>query len=93
MPSRDAFEYESLQDIESIVGYFGALADGLKRGHLSLSSNGKLLALRPSGLLRLSVEAKRGKTRSRLIVKVSWREDAPDEPKVAEPLKIRPGPA
>lgn len=71
----NSFEYESLQDAESIVSYLNALADGIKCGRLSLSSNGRMLNLEPNGLIRLGVEAKRGKHRSRLIVKVDWRDD------------------
>ncbi len=93
MADRDTFEYESLHDVESIVGHLQALADGLKRGRLSLASNGKAVVLQPAGLLRLEVEAKRGKHRARLMVKISWREDSPAAESGGDPLKIDPGAA
>jgi amphi-Trp domain-containing protein len=88
MAATEEFEYESLQDVESIVAYLHALSDGLKRGHLVLAANGRDLVLEPAGLLRLAVEAKRGKSRSRLVVKIAWRESSHEER--TEPLRISP---
>lgn len=89
--ARQEFEYESLQDVASIIGYLKAVTDGLERGHLSLASNGRNLELEPRGLLQLSVEAKRGKRRAQLIIKMAWREDRPEDAAVIDPLKIMPG--
>jgi amphi-Trp domain-containing protein len=90
MARTEEFEYESLQDVDAIVGYLNALKEGLEEGRVVLGSNGKELVLSPAGLLRLGVEAKRRKNRSQLVLKVSWREDQP-QPTEENPLRITAG--
>lgn len=92
MADRETFEYESLHDAASIASHLQALADGLKQGRLSLASNGKVLLLKPVGLLQLSVEGRKGKHRSRLLVKVQWRDDTGDDER-GDPLRIGAGSA
>lgn len=81
------FKYESFQDGETLVEYLEALADGFSRGSLQLASDGESVLLEPQGLLRFRVKAQRGTYRSRLIIKVSWREGllAPD----SDPAPLR----
>lgn len=88
MAEPEEFEYESLQDAESIGGYLHALAEGLARGHLALRSDGKQLVLKPTGLLRVGVQARRSKQRARLVVKVSWRVDRRGAEQQPAPLHI-----
>lgn len=89
--ARQEFEYESLQDVQSIIGYLKAVTDGLEGGHLSLASNGRHLELEPRGLLQLCVEARRGKRRAQLTIKIAWREDRLEDAAATDPLKIVPG--
>ncbi|MCG8405940.1 MAG: amphi-Trp domain-containing protein [Phycisphaerales bacterium] len=75
----DKFEYESMQDQETITSYMKALVDGLSKGKISLASNGSEVLLTPKGLMRFSIEAKRSDSRSRFTVKISWREEEQPE--------------
>lgn len=88
MGKKRAFEHESLQDRESIVAYLEAVTEGLRQGKLTLSDGSAVLDLEPSGLLTLSVRASQKRNRSRLDLRVSWRDDE-DEP--AGELTISPG--
>lgn len=87
------FEYESLQDPNTIVEYLHALADGFRKGQLALSSNGTELVMTPRGTLRMAVEAKQSKHRARMTLRVSWRIDGPGERESTGPLKISAGEA
>lgn len=88
MTRQEEFEYESLQDVESIVEHLDAVIGGFRRGQLLLAANGKGVELHPAGLLRLVVEAKRGKHRSRLAIRMSWREHRGETEHSSEPLRI-----
>jgi amphi-Trp domain-containing protein len=87
----DKFTYRSLQDRDSIAAYMQALLDGIQKGELSLVSGGNEMVLEPNGLLRFQVEARRGAYRSRVTLKISWRDRQPDS--AAAPLEIKPRPA
>lgn len=85
----DKFSYESLQDGASIVSYLQALADGFAKGSLKLSNADEELAMDPWGLLRFRLEARRGRHRSRLVLRVSWRENRPGDEPEQQPLGIQ----
>ncbi|MGE0710776.1 MAG: amphi-Trp domain-containing protein [Planctomycetota bacterium] len=74
MGKKRAFEHESLQDRESIVRYLEALTAGLREGSLKLSDEQSELELQPQGLLTLTVRASRKRNRSRLDLRVSWKD-------------------
>jgi amphi-Trp domain-containing protein len=84
------FGYESLQDTTSIVEYIEALAEGFRSGNLEFSSGEKAIRLRPSGLLELSLKAKRKDGEASLQLEVAWKE--PKRRKREQPpLKIQAG--
>jgi len=70
----DRFKHESLQDGESICSYLEALCQGFRAGVLSFASEDQNLALHPTGLLKLEVEAKRKREEVKLILKFRWNE-------------------
>jgi len=73
------FQYESLQDTETIVKYLTALTEGFQSSQLVLSSNGKKIQLNPQGLLKLEVKARRKGARIKMSLKLDWHEE--DEPR------------
>ncbi len=87
--STDRFKHESLEDAESIVAYLQALAEGFAKGSVCLASNGNELRLEPDGLLRMRVEAKRDGDRTKVVMKVSWRNEDADTLE-DEPLEVKP---
>ena len=86
--SIDRFKHESLQDAESIVTYLQALAEGFAKGSVCLASNGNELWLEPQGLLRMRVEAKRDGDQTKVVMKVSWRNEDADTLE-GEPLEVK----
>ena len=84
----DKFTHRSLQDTESIAAYLEAVLEGIRQGRLNLESGGREMVLEPSGLLRFRVDARRGSYRSRITVKISWRDESPEA--TAPPLAIKP---
>ena len=89
-PRSGEFEHESLQDTASIGKYLEALAEGFRSGTLEFSSGKKAIKLRPTGLLELSLKAKRKDGEARLQIDVAWKE--PKRRKRRQPtLKIQPG--
>ena len=84
------FGHESLQDTSSIVKYLEALADGFRSGTLEFSSGKKAIRLRPTGLLELTLKAKRKDGDARLQLEVGWKEPKRRK-QAAPPLEIQTG--
>jgi len=84
------FSHESLQDTASIGKYLEALAEGFRSGHLDFSSGKEAIHLTPTGLLELSLKAKRKNGEARVRLEVAWKQ--PKRPKRRHPpLEIHPG--
>lgn len=77
--SKGEFRHESLQDRESIVRYLNALSQGIASGQLTLGTREENLVLHPSGLLKLSVKARGKDERTKLVFKISWKENGHGE--------------
>lgn len=86
----EEFKFECLQDADGLADYFEAIADGLRKGGLTLTCNGREMALEPRGLPRFRLTARRGKHRSRISMKFTWREDYPGREDAPESLRITP---
>jgi amphi-Trp domain-containing protein len=87
----DRFKHESLQDAESIVRYIEALSEGFQNGALLFSSDDKRLVLKPRGLVRLEVEAKKRGEEIKLSLKFRWTEEAGADALTMSPLVISSG--
>jgi amphi-Trp domain-containing protein len=86
--SNDDFKHESLQDCESIVKYLQAISEGLQNGHLVLANGESPIELRPHGLLKLDLKARRKDGRMKLSFKISWKEHELPKEGEATPLII-----
>lgn len=85
----DSFKHESLQDCDSILKYFNALGEGFCNGTLSFSTDSKRLVLKPRGLIRLEVEAKRKGEQVKVNLTFRWSEERAGAGEAAEePLTI-----
>jgi len=84
------FRHESLQDRESIVKYINALSEGFQSGKLILGNNGNRITLKPSGMIKLDLKARRKDGRIKLTVKINWKEKAETDKKQDKPLIIEP---
>jgi amphi-Trp domain-containing protein len=83
------FKYESVQDMETIVSYLEALAEGFRSGELLFASQDKEMIYRPTGLVGLTVESKKKGARRKLSIKLGWKETDEDESKNTPPLVIK----
>lgn len=87
--NKSEFRHESLQDRESIVRYLNALSQGIASGQLTLGTREENLVLHPSGLLKLSVKARGKDERTKLVFKISWKENGHGEnPVVSETVDL-----
>jgi len=70
---RKEFDYATLVDRNSIVNYLETLTEGFKSGTLTLKSPDSDIVLDPDGLLKLELQAKNKGGRSKISLKVSWK--------------------
>jgi amphi-Trp domain-containing protein len=89
--SDNSFKHVSLQDGDSIIAYLEALGGGFKQGALLFSTDNKRLVLKPQGLIKLEVEAKRKDEQMKLTLKFRWNEEVSDEGDLSvRPIAIGP---
>jgi amphi-Trp domain-containing protein len=86
MGKKQSFEHESLQDRESIVAYLETVTAGLRSGRLELRQGQDELTLEPDGLLTLGIRAVHKRDRTRLDLRISWRDASPEADQA--PLEI-----
>lgn len=86
--SDHVFEHESLQDCESIVKYLQAISEGLQNRHLVLANGESPIELRPNGLLKFDLKARRKDGRMKLSFKISWKEEKQHKEGDSAPLII-----
>lgn len=77
MAADEKFEFESIQDTNTIKDYLQSLVDGMDKGKIVLSSDGNDLELNPGALLKFEVKAKKKGDTAKITLKISWRQ--PDE--------------
>ena len=71
------FDYESLQDTHSIAKYLQALIDGLENKRIVFSSEDEEIVLTPEDIVKFVVKASRKNGKSKLNIKVSWKDTNP----------------
>lgn len=86
MGKKQSFEHESLQDRESIVAYLETLTAGLRSGRVEIRQGEEELILEPDGLLTLGIRAVHKRDRTRLDLRISWRDASPEQDQA--PLEI-----
>jgi amphi-Trp domain-containing protein len=93
MAAPEEFDHESLQDQDSAARFLHSLAQGIAAGDLTLGSDSHNIALVPEGLIRFRLSVRRSKARTRLVVKLSWRESRERGQVGSSPLRISRGQA
>lgn len=78
MSEAERFEYESMQDKLFIKQFFIALEDGIEKGRIVLSSEKKQALLMPPELMLLSIKAKKKSGKSKMTIKLTWKDSAID---------------
>jgi amphi-Trp domain-containing protein len=74
MADYGSFEYESYQDLDTIQKFFESLNQGFAKERIIFSSGDDIIELEPKNLLRFSVQAKKKEDKTKLSIKISWKE-------------------
>ncbi|OQX24379.1 MAG: hypothetical protein BWK80_21145 [Desulfobacteraceae bacterium IS3] len=74
MAKDEQFEYESLQDNESIGKYLQALIDGFEKNKITFSSENNTVVVHPSSLLQFAVTVRKKDNKNKLSIKISWKD-------------------
>ena len=82
------FVHRSLQDCDSIGEYLEALAQGFKARRLLFCAGKREMMLKPTGLLKFNVKAKRREEEVKVTLRVSWKELGSDR-EAGRPLVIQ----
>lgn len=79
MSENDKFVFESLQDTAAIGNTLKSLIEGIENGRISLATNGDEIVLHPSGLIKVTVKARKKPQSSKLSIKLAWKDETTDE--------------
>lgn len=74
MSSEEQFEFESIQDPQSIKKLILSLVEGIDKGRIVLQSNGEEILLNPSQMLKFTVRARKKGETGKINLKISWKE-------------------
>jgi amphi-Trp domain-containing protein len=89
MADEQRFEFESLQDVETIRAFLESLIEGFEKGRITLSSEDKEIELNPNTLLKFNVKArKKPNARNQLNIKISWKEPKDDQTGSQKTIRI-----
>jgi amphi-Trp domain-containing protein len=80
MSQDDKFEFESVQDSQTIQKYLQALQDGFAQGRIVLHSEGSEICLHPSGFMKFQVSVKKKGSENKLSVKFAWKDKSDESP-------------
>ncbi len=72
----DKFEFESIQDSETIRAFMESLMRGLEREHLVLSTGADRIEFAPCGALHFTVRGRRKNGACKVSLKLEWKESA-----------------
>lgn len=87
MSQDDKFEFESLQDRQTIQKYLQALQEGFDQGRIVVNSDGAEISLHPAGFMKFEVSVKKKGAENKLGIKISWK-DSPTESSASGTISI-----
>lgn len=76
MSELEKFEHECIQNKHSIQQFFMTLVDGIEKGRILLSAENEQTLLMPAELIRFSIKAKKKTGKSKLSLKLTWKDSA-----------------
>lgn len=68
------FEYESIQDRQSLRGYLNSLIEGIEQGRIEFSSATDNMILSPADMIRLSIKTRKKTGESKMTIKLVWND-------------------
>ncbi len=79
MAKDEQFEYESLQDNESIGKYLQALIEGFENNRITFSSESDTVVVHPGSMLQFAVKVRKKDNKNKLSIKISWKDSKKKE--------------
>lgn len=86
--SNQKFNYESLQDSETIKSHLVSLIESIEKGTIILKSNGDEISMPIDDLMKFSVRAKKKDGLNKLSIKISWVESKGNKLDSSKPMSI-----
>lgn len=83
----DKFEFESVQDCQSIQKYLQALQEGFASGRIMVNSGDAEICLHPEGFMKFEVLVKKKGGENKMTIKVAWK-DKPTDAAAADTISI-----
>jgi amphi-Trp domain-containing protein len=80
------FDYDAIEDTESVKTLLQALIEGLEKGSMILRSGDETLEMSPQRLVKFNLKARKRSDNSKLTIKIAWKH--PDKSAAADPLVI-----
>ncbi len=74
MAANEQFEYDSLQDNQTIIRYLQALIEGFEKGKIMFNSDDEKVELYPNNLLQFNVKVRKKDDKSKFSMKISWKD-------------------
>jgi amphi-Trp domain-containing protein len=80
--AKDRFEFARITSPEEVAEYLTSLAEGLKRGEVSLESDDRKLALTPGHDVKISLRVKQKEAKGKIALEIGWKRGS--TPKLAD---------
>ena len=74
MASENKFEFESLQDTQSIKTFLEAITEGMSTGKIMFSSTEESIEMVPKGLLHFAIKARKKNNENKITMKIAWKD-------------------
>jgi amphi-Trp domain-containing protein len=78
MAKDNQFEFESLENTDTLQRYLQSLIDGFRSGRITLNSDRDCIVLNPNGLIQFQVKVEKKSRQNKLSLKMSWKETSQD---------------
>jgi amphi-Trp domain-containing protein len=87
---KDRFEFARIASADEIAEYLTSLAEGLKRGEVSLESGERTLRLVPPADVKIGLKVKQKDHKGKIKLEIGWKQGA--SPRASE-LLVQTAPA
>ena len=71
--AKDRFEFARITSPEEVAEYLTSLAEGLKRGEVTLESDDRKLALTPGHDVKLALKVKQKDEKGKIALEIGWK--------------------
>lgn len=73
---KDTFEFVRMASSDEVADYLASLAQGLKRGEVSLESGDRVLRLIPPAEVKFEVKVKDKERKGKVVIEIGWKRRA-----------------